>query len=75
MTAKREDINQLCDIIRETSFAIHKYHRTGHLEKYMKTPSYIVLKNKALMLTATPAQSLRRRRYGFGRILCRYSSC
>lgn len=32
MTAKREDINQLCDIIRETSFAIHKYHRTGHLE-------------------------------------------
>lgn len=27
------DINQLCDRIRETSFAIHKYHRHGHLEK------------------------------------------
>ncbi len=27
------EINQLCDIIRETSFAIHKYHRNGHLEK------------------------------------------
>ena len=30
---KWEDINQLCDIVRETSFAIHKYHRNGHLEK------------------------------------------
>jgi GxxExxY protein len=26
-------INQLCDAVRETSFAIHKYHRNGHLEK------------------------------------------
>jgi GxxExxY protein len=26
-------INELCDVIRETSFAIHKYHRNGHLEK------------------------------------------
>jgi GxxExxY protein len=23
----------LCDIVRETSFAIHRYHRNGHLEK------------------------------------------
>ena len=28
-----ENINQLCDIVRETSFAIHTYHRNGHLEK------------------------------------------
>ncbi len=28
-----ENINQLCDIVRETSFAIHSYHRNGHLEK------------------------------------------
>ncbi len=28
-----DDINQLCDIVRETSFAIHVYHRNGHLEK------------------------------------------
>ena len=27
-----DDINQLCDAVRETSFAIHKYHRNGHLE-------------------------------------------
>ena len=26
-------VNELCDIVRETSFAIHKYHRNGHLEK------------------------------------------
>ncbi|MEX0611303.1 MAG: GxxExxY protein [Pirellulales bacterium] len=30
---KWESINQLCDIVRETSFAIHTYHRNGHLEK------------------------------------------
>ena len=30
---KYTSINQLCDIVRETSFAIHKYHRNGHLEK------------------------------------------
>jgi GxxExxY protein len=28
-----ENLNSLCDTIRETSFAIHKYHRNGHLEK------------------------------------------
>lgn len=28
-----ENINALCDIVRETSFAIHSYHRNGHLEK------------------------------------------
>ena len=26
-------INELCDLVRETSFAIHRYHRSGHLEK------------------------------------------
>src|SRR5438874_9557296 len=28
-----EDINKLCDVIRETSFEIHKFLRSGHLEK------------------------------------------
>jgi hypothetical protein len=27
------EINKLCDIIRETSFDIHKFLRCGHLEK------------------------------------------
>lgn len=26
-------INELCNIVRETAFAIHCYHRNGHLEK------------------------------------------
>ena len=26
-------INELCDLVRETAFAIHQYHRHGHLEK------------------------------------------
>jgi len=30
---KFDHINQLCDLVRETSFAIHRYHRQGHLEK------------------------------------------
>jgi GxxExxY protein len=28
-----QNINELCDIVRETSYAIHCYHRHGHLEK------------------------------------------
>src|SRR5215510_10271137 len=28
-----QDIKELSDTIRETAFAIHKYHRNGHLEK------------------------------------------
>jgi GxxExxY protein len=27
------EINKLCDIVRETSYAIHYYHGHGHLEK------------------------------------------
>ena len=27
------EINGLCDVVGETSFAIHTYHRNGHLEK------------------------------------------
>lgn len=30
---KYTSINELCDIIRETSFSIHKYHRNDRLEK------------------------------------------
>ncbi|NQV18065.1 MAG: GxxExxY protein [Armatimonadetes bacterium] len=28
-----KDIMQLCDIIRETSFSLHKFLKNGHLEK------------------------------------------
>ena len=30
---ERDRIFKLCDVIRETSFEIHKFHRYGHLEK------------------------------------------
>ena len=30
---QKQDIKQLCDVIRETSFEIHCYLRHGHLEK------------------------------------------
>ncbi len=32
-----EHINQLCDVVRETSFSLHKYHRHGHAEKIYET--------------------------------------
>jgi len=28
-----QDIMNLCDVVRETGFAIHCYHKHGHLEK------------------------------------------
>jgi GxxExxY protein len=33
MSLKWSNINELCDIVRETAYAIHCYHRSGHLEK------------------------------------------
>ena len=30
---KSDPINVLCDLVRETSFAIYRYHRHGHFEK------------------------------------------
>ena len=36
-----KEIMQLCDVIRETGFAIHRYHRNGHLEKiYENAPAH-----------------------------------
>jgi GxxExxY protein len=32
-TLSDEYINKICDTIRETGFAIHNYHKHGHLEK------------------------------------------
>ena len=33
MTRDKDDIFELCDVIRETSYALHQYLRHGHLEK------------------------------------------
>ncbi|QQL44882.1 GxxExxY protein [Sulfuriroseicoccus oceanibius] len=37
-------INELCDIVRETSFSIHRYHRSGHLEKVYENALFHRLK-------------------------------
>jgi len=33
MGGEWSNVKELCDIVRETSFAIHKYLRHGHMEK------------------------------------------
>lgn len=43
-----EDIRQLCDIIRETSFDIHCYHRNGHLEKVYENALVHRLRKKGI---------------------------
>jgi hypothetical protein len=34
----KDSIMQLCDTVRETGFAIHRYHRHGHVEKFYGIP-------------------------------------
>ena len=41
-------INELCDVVRKTSFAIHKYHRNGHLEKIYENALVHRLKKQGL---------------------------
>lgn len=43
-----ESINQLCDVVRETSVAIHKYHRNGHLERIYENALVHRLRNQGL---------------------------
>lgn len=43
-------MNELCDIVRETSFAIHKYHRNGHLEKIYERALVHRLKKQGLQV-------------------------
>jgi len=45
-----ENINQLCDVVRETSFAIHMYHRNGHLEKVYENALVNRLRKKGLQV-------------------------
>ena len=48
MVVKWDTINELCDIVRETSFAIHTYHRNGHLEKIYENALVNRLRKKGL---------------------------
>ena len=42
------EINHLCDIVRETSFEIHKYLRSGHLERIYENALAHRLRKKGL---------------------------
>jgi hypothetical protein len=43
---KFADVNELCDLIREMSFEIHRFHRQGHLEKiYENALWYLLMAN------------------------------
>lgn len=43
-------INELCDIVRETSFAIHRFHRHGHVEKIYENALAHRLRKAGLMV-------------------------
>jgi len=45
-----DNINGLCDIVRETSFAIHCYHRNGHLEKIYENALVNRLRKRGLLV-------------------------
>ena len=44
----KDPVFQLCDIIRETGFAIHNYHRHGHVEKIYENALVHRLKKRGL---------------------------
>ena len=44
----KDPIFQLCDIIRETGFAIHNYHRHGHVEKIYENAPVHRLRKRGL---------------------------
>ena len=45
-----ESIFKLCDVIRETSFAIHKYHKQGHFEKIYENALFHRLRKMSLQV-------------------------
>jgi GxxExxY protein len=46
------DIMKMCDIVRETGFAIHRYHRHGHLEKIYENALVHRLRKQGLQVEA-----------------------
>lgn len=40
-----EDVNRLCDVVRETSFAIHTIIEVGISKKYMRMHSFTDLES------------------------------
>ena len=51
-----EDIRALCDVVRQTAYAIHKYHGNGHLEKVYENA--LVHRLRKLSLDVSPQYPL-----------------
>jgi GxxExxY protein len=49
---KTQDIFKLCDVVRETGFAIHRYHRNGHIEKICQNALLHRLRKQSLEVEA-----------------------
>jgi len=45
-------IFRLCDVVRETGFAIHRYHRNGHVEKVYQNALLHRLRKQGLAVEA-----------------------
>ncbi|MCF7818255.1 MAG: GxxExxY protein [Kiritimatiellales bacterium] len=43
-------INELCDVVRETSYSVHQYHRNGHLEKIYENALVHRLRKQGLIV-------------------------
>ncbi len=55
----KSDIFQLCDIVRQTAFELHSYHRHGHLEKvYENGLAHRLTKKKISVFQQHPLQVL-----------------
>ncbi|HSQ54129.1 MAG TPA: GxxExxY protein [Gemmata sp.] len=54
---KWQSINELCDIVRETSFAIHRYLKNGHLEKVYENA--LVHRLRKLCMEVVPQHPLK----------------
>jgi len=48
--AQKDQIFQLCDQVRETSFALHRYLRHGHKEKIYENSLAIRLRSQGLVV-------------------------
>ncbi len=51
-TREKDPIFQLCDVVRETSFGLHKYLRHGHVEKVYQNGLLHRLRKQGLIVEA-----------------------
>lgn len=58
-TPPKDPIFQLCDTVREASFALHKYLRHGHVEKVYQNGLLHRLRKQGLIVEAEPPLQVR----------------